>query len=84
MLKFRDLCLNYTICEVATIDWLKGNGVLRTSANCSKCGTSCNFVARKGTYCWRCPRYGCQSVISMRKGSFFSGSHLKLHEIVEI
>ena len=40
MLKFRDLCLNYTKCEVATIDWLKGNGELRTSANCSKCGTS--------------------------------------------
>ena len=84
MLKFRDLCLNYTKCEEATIDWLKGNGALRTSANCSKCGTSCNFVARKGTYCWRCPRYGCQSVISMREGSFFTGSHLKLHEIVEI
>ena len=34
--------------------------------------------------CWRCPRYGCQSVISMREGSFFTGSHLKLHEIMEI
>ncbi len=27
---------------------------------------------------------GCQSVISMRDGSFFSGSHLKLNEIVEV
>ena len=27
---------------------------------------------------------GCQSVIFMRGGSFFTGSHLKLHEIVEI
>ena len=84
MLKFRDLCLNYTKCEEATIDWLKSNKALRTSANYSKCGTSCNFVARNGTYCWRCPRYGCQSVLFMRGGSFFTGSHLKLHEIVEI
>ncbi len=32
----------------------------------------------------RCPKSGCQSVISMRDGSFFSGSHLKLNEIVEV
>ena len=84
MHKFRDLCLNYTKCEEAAMDWRKGIGALRTSANCIKCDTSCNFVARKRTYCWRCHRYGCQSVISMREGSFFTTSHLKLHEIGEI
>ena len=64
---------------------LQGISIMQTvqSANCGKCGTSCNFVARNGTYCWRCPRYGCQSVIFMRE-VFITGSHLKLHEIVEI
>ena len=33
MLKFRDLCLNYTKCEEATIDRLNGNGALRTSVS---------------------------------------------------
>ena len=47
MVKFRDLCLNYTKCEEATSDLLKGNGALRTSANCSKCGTSCNLWQEK-------------------------------------
>ena len=36
------------------------------------------------TYLWRCPRRGCQSVLSVRDGSFFSGSHLKLNEVVEL
>ena len=51
---------------------------MQTVASVAQVATS------KGTYCWRCPRYGCQSVISMREGSSFTGSHLKLHEIVEI
>ncbi len=85
MLKFRDLVLNYyTNSEQATIVWLKGIGALNNSANCNKCGSVCNFVIKKGSYCWRSPKSGCQSVISMRDGSFFSGSHLKLNEIVEV
>ncbi len=85
MLKLRDLDLNYTNSEQATIVWLKGIGAaLKNSANCNKCGSVCNFVIKKGSYCWRYPKSGCQSVISMRDGSFFSGSHLKLNEIVEV
>ena len=36
------------------------------------------------SFTWRCTKKGCQSVLSMRKGSFFAGSHLKVQEIVEI
>ncbi len=48
MLKFRDLVLNYTNSEQATIVWLKGIGALKNSANCNKCGSVCNFVIKKG------------------------------------
>ena len=36
------------------------------------------------TYVWICPRRGCQSVLSSIDGSFYSGSHLKLNETVEL
>ncbi len=75
------LCLNSAGNNIV---WLKGIGAaLKNSANCNKCGSVCNFVIKKGSYCWRCLKSGCQSVISMRDGSFSSGSHLKLNEIVE-
>ncbi len=53
MLKLRDLVLNYTNSEQATIDWLKGIGAaLKNSANCNKCGSVCNFVIPEMPQVW--------------------------------
>ena len=84
MLKFKDLCREVTKNEEATITWLKNKNIIRRSLLCRKCSSSCNFIPRKDGYAWRCTRKGCQSVLSIRDGTFFSGSHLKLNEIVEI
>ena len=34
--------------------------------------------------CWRCPRKGCQKVVSLRKDSFFSDSKLPLETILKL
>ncbi len=70
--------------EESSIYWLKSKGNLRISVDCGKCGSSCHFVKRKDSFCWKCPKRGCLSIISMRDGSFFKGSHLKLNEILEL
>ena len=69
MLKFKDLCLEVTKNEEATITWLKNKNIIRTSLLCRKCSSSCNFVPRKDGYAWRCTRKGCQSVLSIRDGT---------------
>ncbi len=70
--------------EDTCIDWLMSKGLICSAMNCKKCGTGCNVVLKKGVKVWRCPNRGCQSVCSLRMNSFFSGSHLKLHEIINI
>ena len=52
--------------------------------DCPKCGSICRLVERKGSHAWRCPRKGCQAVVSIRDKSFFSGSHLKFEEILAL
>ena len=58
--------------------------LLRVPRNCPKCFALCNFVTKDGSFCWRCTKRGCQLVVSLREGSFFSGSHLKISQILEI
>ena len=84
MYSFRNLVLGVTATEDKRIEWLKRKNLILTHADCSKCGSITNFVKRKKSYVWRCPKKGCQSELSMRDGSFFSGSHLSLNEIVEL
>ena len=61
-----------------TIHWLQSKGLLASSMDCSKCSSQCRLVKRKGTLYWRCPRKGCQAVISVRDKSFFSTSRLSI------
>ena len=60
-----------------TIQWCQRNYLLAYQRDCSKCDTDCNLVTRDGIdgYAWRCRRKGCQAISSIRKGSFFEGSH---------
>ena len=64
--------------------WLMNNSLLANVMNCKKCSTPCRIVTKKDAKVWRCPQKGCQAVISVRNDSFFTGSHLKLNEIVDI
>lgn len=84
MYTFKRLHQEITATEEDTITWLKRNNLLRNGYVCQKCGSSCSFVKRKESFAWRCPKKGCQSVYSMRNDSFFTGSHLKVQEIVEL
>ena len=69
-----------------TIQWCQRNFLLAYQRDCSKCDTDCNLVTRDGIdgYAWRRRRKGCQAVSSIRKGSFFEGSHLTLEQILQI
>lgn len=51
-----------------------------------RCGSQCNLTSRNNVdgLVWRCKRKGCQSVTTIRKNSFFEGSHLTLSEILQI
>ena len=52
-----------------TIYWLQSKDLLASSMECPKCPSQCRLVKRKGTLYWRCPRKGCQAVISVREKS---------------
>ena len=58
--------IDVTAPEEHTIDWLKSKNLLKTQVDYSKCDTSPNCVPKKEAYVWRCPRRGCQNVISAR------------------
>ena len=68
--------------EENIIYWLQRKHLLASSMDCPKCSSSCRLVPRKGSLSWRCPRKGCQAVVSVREKSFFSKSRLSLSIIL--
>ena len=66
-----------------TIYWLQGKHLLASSMDCPKCSRQCR-VKRKGTLYWRCPRKGCQAVVSVRDKTFFTRSKLSLQTILKL
>jgi hypothetical protein len=70
------------------ISWLMREGFLYDSMRCERCLTPMLFQHSPSFsidhWCWRCPRERCRSRISVRDGSFFSGSHLTLRELILI
>ena len=67
-----------------TIYWLQDKHLLALSMDCSKCSSQCRLVRRKGTLYWRCPRKGCQAVVSVRDKNFFAKSKLSLQTILKL
>ena len=64
---------------------LQHKHLLASSMLCPKCSSGCRIVPRKGNFSWRCPRKGCQTVVSIRQNSFYtSGSHLPLTNCIEM
>ncbi|XP_035230641.1 4-hydroxy-tetrahydrodipicolinate synthase-like [Stegodyphus dumicola] len=88
-------CKFITLLEVqgkrAVIEWCMKVGLIATFFVCSKCGENMRFCERKGSidgFEWRCRKQGkvnahdvCRSI---RKGSWFSHSHLSICDILRI
>ena len=81
-----DLCRKLSTTE-DVIQWCRQTGLLRTSLECPRCGCDCREVPRAGypeKLAFRCPRKGCQKVMSLRHGSFFSNSKLAIELILSL
>ena len=64
------------------IEYLKEIGLLASEMNCSKCNTKMHFTVKKSSsdgYRFVCRQ--CKRELSIRTGSIFSGSKLKIKEI---
>ena len=83
-MNYKSLYASVSCNEDKAMIWLMNNSLLANAMNCKKCSTPCRIVTKKDAKVWRCPQKGCQAVISVRNDSFFTGSHLKLNEIVDI
>ena len=81
---YEELITTVLTCNEQTIYWLQSKHLLASSMDCSKCSSQCRLVKRKGTLYWRCPRKGCQAVISVRDKSFFANSKLSLQTILKL
>lgn len=71
--------------EEACLHWLAERGLLKNSHDCPTCQQPCRLVAHAGSIDgkrWKCR--DCDFVKSIRHGSFFSGSHLSLKQIILI
>ena len=65
------------------ITFLAEGGLSRNSLTRQACNVPCRRVARLGgidLFEWRCPL--CRQKKSLRDGSFFSGSHLSLRQLI--
>lgn len=88
--KFRNLVVEAGLTDadpVTCIRWLASRGLLVNSRECDVCPghVRCRLTNQAGSadHCeWRCPN--CTFKASIRHGSFFTGSHMTLMQIVEL
>jgi IS1 family transposase len=67
----------------ASMEWLACRRLLRNELRCAGCNLQCRLHAHADNidgYRWKCP--ACAARKSVRDGSFFTGSHLTLQQIV--
>ena len=79
-----DLIKDVLTSEEDIMYWLQRKNLLASSMDCPKCASSCRMVKRKSSFSWRCPRKGCQAVVSARDKSFFSKSKLSFATILKL
>ena len=73
-----------------TIDWCRQNGLLESRFHCEVCidaqgnlDTECNMGNLRNKIDGECFRWpSCRKIYSIRKGSYFERSHLKLWQIL--
>ena len=79
------LCQRFYNRDEATIIWCRQNGLLAAEAVCGACGTVCCDAPSNRDLdgrVWHCPELVCRRKVSIRKGSFFEGSHLRLLQVI--
>jgi hypothetical protein len=85
LISYADLCRTLHSID-ATVRWCRAKSLLPVARDC-ECGCDCRVV-RRPRYpegeCFRCPRKGCQKLISFRTGTFFENSNLPLEKIIRI
>lgn len=69
------------------IQWCATRGLLRNSLMCENCNIPMSFQSRAQAafvdgYCWACKT--CRRQRSLRLGSFFEGSHLRLSQLIDL
>ena len=64
--------------------WCIREKLLSTVKDCPACSQEMRMAKRKRPegVGWRCPRKVCRKEVSIRKDTFFSGSHLKMEVII--
>ena len=70
----------------ATVTWCQRQKLLATDMDCHACGRDMRLVKRKSSegQGWRCPRKVCRKEVTLRKNTFFAGSHLQLELILRL
>ena len=79
------LCQRFYNNDEATSVWCRQNGLLAAEAVCGACGTVCRDAPSNHDLdgrVWRCPERVCHRKVSIHKGSFFEGSHLRLWQVI--
>ena len=68
------------------LEFLFEKDLIKKNENCLQCNLQMIIVKYKciDSYTWRCPNYHCSKKVSIRTGSIFEKSHLKLKEILSI
>ena len=84
-IRIKDLALAAVIGpEVETqVTWLQSKGLLGRNKTCPACNQQMDMQHRSDItdkYRWRCPDSSCKKSVSLRSGSFFEQSRLKLRQ----
>ena len=84
--KYSDL-FKATEDEISAIAWCQNNGLIAKDKMCASCGSPTalrerDTVKNKGFY-FRCTLRSCRKEISVRKDTWFEGSHLRIATIIQ-
>ena len=82
---YGDLCHQLNSIDDA-VRWCQQKGLLPKMKVCV-CGQQCRIVNRQSypeKKAFRCPRKGCQKVVSLRTGTFFENSNLPLEKVLRM
>ncbi|KAG1685698.1 hypothetical protein GQR58_008939 [Nymphon striatum] len=75
-----------TTSSLSCMKLLASWGLIKNTRNCDKCNVQMSFQERCTAYVdgfvWRCKF--CSKIDSVRKGSFFQGSHLEFYKLIDI
>lgn len=84
MLTLTEIAARFKYNNDAAIDFAMQHGLIANEMICANCRVNCNLRVLNSNVdrrIWRCPARNCRKIISIRKGSFFEGSHLEIWKV---